>query len=99
VSLLENVATLLILSYSRILKTCIESVSFVYFKTVEGNVITHWLIDPTFNYLTGFHIMLVIISAVLLVMNVIPLPFSLLFPSKVHKFKCTKRFKPIFVFV
>ena len=52
----KTFATLLILSYSSILKACIESVSFVYFKAVESNVIIRWLIDPTFNYFTGFHI-------------------------------------------
>ena len=92
----KTFATLLILSYSSILKTCFESVSFVYMKTVEGNVIIRWLIDPTVEYFTGFHIVLVIISVVLLVMYVIPLPFVLLFPSKVYQFKCTKRFKPVF---
>ena len=92
----KTFATLLILSYSSILKTCIESISFVYIETVKGDVTIRWLIDPTVQYFTGFHIMLVIISVVLLITYIIPLPFILLFPSKVYQFKCTKRFKPIF---
>jgi len=40
--------------------------------------------------------MLVIISSLLLVLYVIPLPLILLCPSKVNQLKCTKKFKPVF---
>jgi len=89
----KTFATLLILSYSSILKACIDSVSFVYFKAVEsnGNVIKVMVMLST--TLQVFTFVLVIISVVLLVMYIIQLPFIFLFPSKVYQFKCTK---PVF---
>ena len=92
----QTFATLLILSYSNVLQTCIEITSFVNIESVKGNTTLRWLIDPTVKYFTGFHIMLVIISGLLLIMYVIPLPLILLCPSKVYQLKCTKKFKPVF---
>ena len=88
-------ATLLLLSYTSILRTCIEVLGFVTISAPSQTYIK-WLEDPNVTYFhTGTHIILGIFSILFLII-LIPIPFLLLFPHLLFfKVKRLAKLKPL----
>ena len=86
-------ATLLLISYSKIVRTCIEVLGFTQLQSSE-DVHTVWRSDPNLLYLTGIHIFLSILSIILLIV-LIPIPFLLLFPTLIFKVPKLAKLKPL----
>ena len=94
----KTFATLLVVSYISILRTCITVLGHVTVQSItrpEDGSSVRWYVDPTIHYCHGWHILLVCISLFLMIIYIIPLPLLLLFPSKVYQFKYTRKMKPI----
>ena len=86
-------ATLLYLSYAKILRTVIDSLSLVTLRSeVQYHVI--WLYDGNHEYFTSGHIALVIVSVVVLLFFLVPYTLMLLFIKQLRRY-CTIRLKPI----
>ena len=93
----KTFATLLILTYARMLQISVEVLSFIRVYTVDHGLSTaRWLVDPSVEYFSGLHCLLVMVALLLMLGYIIPLPFLLLFPSKAYQVKYIRRLKPIF---
>ena len=86
--------TLIVMSYSSLLETCIEILGFDRIKTSNGTYY-HWRSDANQRYFHGSHIFLGLV-AVVLILVLIPLPFLLLFHGKLFKFRIIHRYKPLY---
>ena len=94
----KTFATLLVISYISILRTCITILGLVTIQSItrpEDGSSVRWYVDPTIHYCHGWHVVLVCISLFLMIIYIIPLPLLLLFPSKAYQFKYTRKLKPI----
>ena len=69
-------ATLFLLSYAKLLRTIISSISFTTLTDRHGNTAAVWLLDGNMPAMKGSHIPLVVMSIVALV--VYALPFTML---------------------
>ena len=69
-------ATLFLLSYAKLLRTIIASISFTTLTDRHGNTSAVWLLDGNMPAMKGSHIPLVVMSIVALVVYV--LPFTML---------------------
>ena len=91
-------ATLLVVTYTSILRMCCEVLQFVAIEPVTrpgtGKSI-RWATDPSVHFFSGWHAALGVLSILLLIIYIIPLPLILLFPSKAYSFKYTGKMKPI----
>ena len=94
----KTFATLLALSFTRTLRTCIEVLRHVKLEAVPhlgvGSSI-RWAVDPNVHFFQGWHAVLAILSILLLIVYVIFLPLILLFPSKAYSFKYIGMMKPL----
>ena len=87
----QTFATLLALTYSSIGRTCVDVLLYQAINSVEGDVSSiRWRIDPIVHYFQGWHAFLVIVSILLFLVYLIPLPLILLFPTKAYKIKTMK---------
>ena len=86
--------TLIVMSYSSLLETCIEILGFDRIETSNGTYY-HWRSDANQRYFHGSHIFLGLV-AVVLILVLIPLPFLLLFHGKLFKFRIIHRYKPLY---
>ena len=88
-------ATLLLLSYTKLLRTIILIISLT--RVSCNNVTTlYWLVDPNIPYLSSCHLPLFIVAVSILSILVVPYTlFLLLFPlletSYRHKWRCLQR--------
>ena len=95
-------ATLGLLSFSKIIRTFITVVSFTPIHHSDGGTTTRWLFDANIMYLTGVHIPLFLISTIGLLFLVLPFAILLTFTSQLltlsshHPFKWVNRLKPFF---
>jgi len=94
-------ATLILLSYSKLLRATISVFSFVtiYYSTKENNFSTlqkfnAWQPDPNVKYLEGIHIALFLIALVFTVLFIFPLAFALTFPKIILRSKKLSYFCP-----
>jgi len=71
-------ATLFLLSYAKLLRTIIASISFTVLTDRHGNASAVWLLDGNIPAMKGSHIPLAVMSIVALVVYVIP--FTMLAP-------------------
>ena len=62
----ETLATLILLSYARLLEVCFISLSFGNLNYLDGSVKMVWLPDATVKYLSGKHIFLFLIALLIL---------------------------------
>ena len=86
-------ATLLYLSYAKILRTVIDSLSLVTLRSeVQYHII--WLYDGNHEYFSREHIALVIVAILALLLFLTPYTLMLLFIKQFHR-HCTVRLKPI----
>lgn len=88
--------TLLFVSYVAILQICIGILSGIGVETLDGDTEIRWYLDPTVRYFTKAHGFLCIVSIVLIVFYIIPLPIVGLVPSRVYRWKYTRSFKPLY---
>ena len=73
-------STIIWLSYSSLFQTSVEILGFVPITLHPSkDKETRWLQDPTVRYTTGGHLVLFIISLLLMIFILIPLPLLLLF--------------------
>ena len=92
-------ATLITLSYNSITQSCFQILGFAT-VTVYGlddgksSVILLWAIDPNVEYLSPLHAVLFVVTVVLLVIFVIPVPLLLILPSFTSRF--IWRLKPLY---
>ena len=93
----KTFATLLVLSYTNILQTCCDVLTFTRITTIGHEYTTfRWMADPNVHYFSGLHAVLSIIALILMLVYIIPLPFILLFPSKAYQLRYIRKMKPIF---
>ena len=76
-------ATLILLSYVKLLRTAISVFSFVDIKSSMKGTIRAWRPDPSIDYLEGGHIVLFII-AVLFLLFIFPFAVSFTYPKILH---------------
>lgn len=92
-------ATIFILTYFSIFGTCIHLLGFIRVTSLDKDIDTPayygWQGDVSLPYGHQGHIYLVILSAVLITCFIIPLPFLLMFPPLLYRFRYTHKLKPI----
>ena len=66
---LPTLATLILFSYLKLLKTAIKAISFVIITYPDGSKVVRWLHDATISYLSGKHIGMFIIAMFILVIG------------------------------
>ena len=96
-------ATLIILSYSKLLRTTISVFSFVtiHYTSNESNYsvsqsVVTWLPDSSVKYLQGWHCVLFVFSLAVLLLFVLPFTFSSTFPKIILRSKRLSYFFPLF---
>lgn len=86
-------ATLLLLTYSSILRTCIDILSFVDIDIVGGRL-RKWRIDPNQDYFHGLHIF-EFFAALFFLVVLFPFPLLILFPRVALRLPYVRRSKPL----
>ena len=95
-SALPILATLLLLAYSKVLRTTINAFSLARVKSSNEGSFYVWQPDPNILYLTGTHILLFIVGITLFLCYVLPFAFGLTFPSLMLRSKRLNYFFPLF---
>ena len=95
-SALPVLATLILLSYSKLLRTTISVFAFDTMPSSEHGSIYVWQPDPNVKYFTGGHIVLFLIAVFFLLVFIIPFVICFTFPSLVLRSKKMSYFFPIF---
>ena len=92
-SAVHVLATLLYLSYSKLLRTVIDILSYA---TVHSEVRKHiiWLFDGTLNYTSGVHILLFIAAVIVAICYIMPYTVILVLVQTLQKH--TIKMKPMF---
>ena len=92
-------ATILVMTYSSLLESCIQALSFTTLQTVTVNGTTgenRWRVDPSQRYFHGLHGLVAMISIVLLLFFLIPAPILWMFPAKIFSIKILRKYKPVY---
>ena len=95
-------ATLILLSYSKLLRTTVSIFSHltIHYTTKESNFsslqqLTTWQPDPNMEYLRGAHIALFLIAVVFMLLFIIPFALAMTFPTIVLRSKRISRLFPL----
>ena len=95
-------ATLIFLSYSKLLRTTISVFTSVtvYYSTEESNFnrlhqFVAWQPDPNVKYLEGTHVILFLVALVFTLFFILPIAFALTFPKVVLRSKKLSYFFPL----
>ena len=88
-------ATLLLMSYTKILRVIIDVYSFVELDYPHNKTDTVWLRDGNVPYLQSWHLALTVITSLVFVFFFLPYTFLLLLVYKIYRFKCLNRLKPL----
>ena len=72
-------ATLFILSYAKLLRTIIATVSFTYIEFQDGRTVPVWLQDGNVKYLSPKHTVLFIVALLFAIGYIVPLTLLVLF--------------------
>ena len=101
-SAIPVLATLIFLSYSKLLRTTISVFTFatVYYSTEKSNFsrsqqFVTWQPDPNIKYLEGPHIVLFLVALVFTAFFILPLAFALTFPKIILRSKKLSYFYPL----
>lgn len=86
-------ATLILLSYAKLLRTAISVFSFVDIKSSMSGTVRAWRPDPSVGYLEGGHVALFVI-ALLFLLFIFPFAISFTYPKILHY----KKFSFLFPF-
>ena len=76
-------ATLILLSYAKLLRTAISVFSFAYIKSSVTGTLRAWRPDPSVGYLEGGHIAIFVV-AVLFLLFIFPFAISFTYPKILH---------------
>jgi len=94
--------TLILLSYSKLLRTTISVFSAVtiHYSTKDSNFsisqqFIAWQPDPNIKYLESTHIVFLLVAVLCMVLFILPLAFALTFPSIVLQSKKLSYFFPL----
>ena len=95
-------ATLILLSYAKLLRTIISVFSFIriHFTSKESNydqlqTLVVWQPDPTVEYLQDTHIVLFLIALAFMLLFIIPFTLAMTFPTIVLRSKRMSRLFPL----
>ena len=88
-------ATLILMSYTTVLQTCLKILGAVRVHTLDGEVFSLWRTDPNQSYFQDSHITMVVISVLLLVFIILPVPILLIFPALTFSTRLGVKIKPI----
>ena len=91
---IQVLATLFYLSFGKILRTVIDTLSFATLYSDTFDPVTIWLFDGNIHYFEGIHLFLFIVAVVITIVFLIPYPFYLLFVSIIQRFHNSQRLKP-----
>ncbi len=91
-NLVAVLATLLLMSYNKILRVIIEVYSSVKLDYLGGEKVTVWLKDGNSPYLHSHHLGLTVITTLMLVCLFLPYTFLLLLGYKLYRFSDGKYF-------
>ena len=89
-------ATLFVMTYTNILRTCMEILGADFVSDLDGNVYSVWISDSNVPYFQGEHIPLLLLAITILVVYLIPAPFILLFPGLTLRLPILKKYKPLY---
>lgn len=92
--------TILIMTYSSLLESCVQVLSATTGNVIKPNGETakhiHWRYDPSQIYFRGGHAVLGTFSILMLIFFLIPLPFVCMLNISVQQIKFFSRYKPFF---
>ena len=91
-------ATLLLMSYAKLLKLTIEVYSFVNLEYPDNQTVTVWLKDANVPYLRSWHLLLTVVTTLVLVFFFLPYTLLLLLGHRLYRFsgrKCFHWLKPL----
>ena len=88
-------ATVLLMSYATLLGVCIELLSPISLRSVNGDTYLMWRSDPNQKYFYKLHAYLVVLACFLLLTVVLPLPILLMFPAIAFRTRLGVRLKPV----
>ncbi len=88
-------ATVILMTYTSLLSSCINNLSFVVLDNDKPYTL-RWTVNPNVKLSSPAHIVLVIISITILVFYLIPSTIMLLFPSMTLRTPIGKRLIPIY---
>ena len=86
-------ATLLLMSYTKILKITIEVYSSVHLEYPDDKTVTVWLKDANVPYLQSWHLLLTVVTTMVLVFVFIPYTLFLLLGYKLYRLSGRKYFR------
>ena len=86
-------ATLLLMSYTKLLKIIIEVYSSVNLSYPDNETRTVWLKDANVPYLQSWHLFLTVVTALFLIFFFLPYTLLLLLGYKVYRFSGRKYFR------
>lgn len=90
-------ATILVMTYSSLLETCIAVLSVNTLNDVYADKTSlRWGYDQSLVYFHGHHAALGVFAILLLVLFLIPAPFIWMFPSLIFSIKRLQKYKPIY---
>ena len=91
----QVLATLIYLSYARILRTAIDMLSFATLRS-ENNHHPIWLFDGNINYFEGIHVFYFVVAIVVILAFVLPYSFSLILIALIQRIPYViPRLKPL----
>jgi hypothetical protein len=79
-------ATLLLMSYNKILKIIVEVYSYARLSYPHNEIVTIWLKDPNVPYLRSWHLFLALVTSLVLIFFFFPFTLLLLLGYKIHRF-------------
>ena len=85
------IATLVLLSYTKVLRIVAEILSFTSISSSLGSTNKVWLYDGNIPYMSGKHAILSVIATLLLVLLIIPFTLLILFEYPLSVLKKTRR--------
>lgn len=85
-------ATLLLMSYTKILKIIVEVYSFVHLEYPNNKRVIVWLKDANVPYLESKHLLLTVVTTLILVLVFLPYTLFLLLGYKTYRFSGKKYF-------
>ena len=86
-------ATLLLMSYTKILKIIIDVYSYAKLEYPDNKIVTVWLKDGNVPYLQSWHFLLTVMTSVVLVFLFLPYTLLLLLGYKLYRFSGRKHMR------
>ena len=91
---IKVLATLFYLSYSKVLRTAIDSLSFATLRSSKLDAVTIWLFDGNIHYFEGIHLFLFLLATLIMLLFLVPYPLYLTLINVIQKFHTSQRLTP-----